>query len=214
MDSDSSVVMISSPHNSRYGPYGQSSQENQMDTPMVFTWKHGGNSVYLAGTFNNWVEKIPMHLSHGDFTCIQTLPPGIYIYRYIIDGKWQIDPEQPTKTENGELSNVIEVKEKKIEDTIFFKKFPESPVGSYTQLISEQNMNRSPPSLPPHLLHALLNTAPPEKDPTLLPSPHHVILNHLYSLPRRQDKMMILGVTQRYKSKFVTTVFYKSQPDG
>jgi hypothetical protein len=88
---------------------------------------------------------------------------------------------------------------------------PGSPPGSYEQLpFDESTIKNSPPSLPPHLLRALLNTAPPTEDPSTLPLPHHVMLNHLYSLPRRNEKMMIVGITQRYKQKFVTTVLYKA----
>lgn len=35
------------------------------------------------------------------------------------------------------------------------------------------------------------------------------MLNHLYSVTRKEEKTVILGITQRYKSKFVTTVLYK-----
>jgi 5'-AMP-activated protein kinase regulatory beta subunit len=120
-----------------------------------------------------------MRQSHNDFTVIQTLPPGLYHYRFVVDGKWQTDPSQPMITDaNGEVNNVIEVKEQKKEDTIFHKKcikivffrvfnyFPvvnQSPPGSYGQLAYEDAMTQqSPPSLPPHLMRALLNTAPPK----------------------------------------------------
>lgn len=194
--------------------------------PAVFSWTHGGKNVYVAGNFNSWKEKIQMRQSHNDFTVIQTLPPGIYHYRFVVDGKWQTDPNQPTFTDsNGEISNVIEVKEQKKEDTIFHKKCKnfvsfrensfsklvvnQSPPGSYGQLAFDDTDTSEPPSLPPHLMRALLNTATPKSDPTQLPLPHHVMLNHLYSLPRKEDNMMIVGITHRYKQKFVTTVFYK-----
>ena len=40
-----------------------------------------------------------------------------------------------------------------------------------------------PPVLPPHLLHVILNkdVVDPD-DPSLLPEPDHVSLNHLYAL--------------------------------
>jgi 5'-AMP-activated protein kinase regulatory beta subunit len=186
-----------------------------------------------------------MQDSHGDFTVIQNLPPGVYYYRYIVDGKWQTDPGLPMVTdENGEVNNMIEIKHPKQDSSLLLSGnngeplhvvYPNgiyvlantntSPPGSYGQEViipsppkirtvpgssAAQQLSQSPPSLPPHLLRALLNTAPPsEKDPSLLPLPHHVMLNHFYSLPREEDQVIILGVTQRYKSKFVTTVFYK-----
>ncbi len=35
------------------------------------------------------------------------------------------------------------------------------------------------------------------------------LLSKLYRIPRIEEKMLIVGVTSRYKSKFVTTVFYQ-----
>ena len=57
-----------------------------------------------------------------------------------------------------------------------------------------------------------LNSEPIGNDPTALPEPPHVILNHLYALSIR-DNVMVLGVTHRYKTKYVTTVLYKPLSD-
>ncbi|PRP85486.1 5'-AMP-activated protein kinase subunit beta-2 [Planoprotostelium fungivorum] len=208
---------------------GRIDEDNKL--PTVFSWKHGGQSIYLSGTFNNWRERIPMQESHGDFTVIQSLPPGIHYYRFIVDGKWQTDPGQPVITDaDGEVNNIIEIKSMRGEEnSILSGPSTNSPPGTYGQEIrlpsppksrnnsannnASSTTSTSPPSLPPHLMRALLNTAPPSKfDPSLLPLPHHVMLNHFYSLPRPDDDIIILGVTQRYKTKFVTTVFYKPLP--
>lgn len=67
-----------------------------------------------------------------------------------------------------------------------------SPPGSYGQLIPSHHnpvivhdgMHSSvPPVLPPHLLHVILNKEVVDhNDPSLLPEPDHVSLNHLYAL--------------------------------
>jgi len=67
-----------------------------------------------------------------------------------------------------------------------------SPPGSYGQLIPshhnpvivQDGMHASvPPVLPPHLLHVILNKEVVDhNDPSLLPEPNHVSLNHLYAL--------------------------------
>jgi 5'-AMP-activated protein kinase regulatory beta subunit len=54
----------------------------------VFHWNHGGQQVYVTGTFNNWAAKIPMAKSHNDFTLILDIPPGQYEYRFIVDDEW------------------------------------------------------------------------------------------------------------------------------
>ena len=66
---------------------------------------------------------------------------------------------------------------------------------------------KEPPPLPPHLRHIILNKPPQLNDTAALPVPQHVALNHLYCTAIK-DNMMVLGVTQRYKTKFVTTVYY------
>jgi 5'-AMP-activated protein kinase regulatory beta subunit len=66
---------------------------------------------------------------------------------------------------------------------------------------------KEPPPLPPHLRHIILNKPPQPQDTAGLPVPQHVALNHLYCTAIK-DNMMVLGITQRYKTKFVTTVYY------
>ena len=66
---------------------------------------------------------------------------------------------------------------------------------------------KEPPPLPPHLRHIILNKPPQLQDTAALPVPQHVALNHLYCTAIK-DNMMVLGITQRYKTKSSTTVFY------
>ena len=48
-------------------------------------------------------------------------------------------------------------------------------------------------------------------DALALPVPQPVSLNHLYCTAIK-DGMMVLGVTERYKKKFITQVFYSTMP--
>ena len=66
---------------------------------------------------------------------------------------------------------------------------------------------KEPPPLPPHLRHIILNKPPQLQDTAALPVPQHVALNHLYCTAIK-DNMMVLGITQRYKTKSCTTVYY------
>lgn len=66
---------------------------------------------------------------------------------------------------------------------------------------------KEPPPLPPHLRHIILNKPPQLQDTAALPVPQHVALNHLYCTAIK-DNMMVLGITQRFKTKFVTSVYY------
>ena len=51
--------------------------------------------VYLMGSFNNWnPRKHPMHQNHmGMWEKTVIIPPGIYEYKFLVDGQWKIDPQ-------------------------------------------------------------------------------------------------------------------------
>jgi 5'-AMP-activated protein kinase regulatory beta subunit len=85
---------------------------------------------------------------------------------------------------------------------------PDRDGDTFTQTMPDvDEYTKEPPPLPPHLRHIILNKPPQLQDTAALPVPQHVALNHLYCTAIR-DNMMVLGITQRYKTKFVTTVYY------
>ncbi|MCP5066453.1 MAG: AAA family ATPase [bacterium] len=61
----------------------------------------GATDVRIAGDFNGWVpDKDVRSLVRADgadrvWTKILNLPPGTYHYRYVVDGKWREDPDNP-----------------------------------------------------------------------------------------------------------------------
>lgn len=73
--------------------------------------------VYIAGDFNNWRldENSRMQAVNGTWTKIINLKNGRYRYRFVIDGKWLDDPNNPNKETNpyGEMDSFLEVKAKK-----------------------------------------------------------------------------------------------------
>ena len=78
--------------------------------PTVFKWEHGGKEVYLAGTFNGWTHKLPMHRSGNDFTHILALPPGLHAYKFIVDGQWRHATDQPSQSDgHGNTNNIIDL---------------------------------------------------------------------------------------------------------
>ncbi|GBG26623.1 5'-AMP-activated protein kinase subunit beta-1 [Hondaea fermentalgiana] len=192
--------------------------------PMVFRWDGGGRNVYITGTFNRWTEKIPMRRSGNDFLYIRELKRGKHAYKFIVDDEWRFAPEQPTVADPyGNINNFVDLSDFKetygadmkslhnkdhiTDDSLYgnFHPDPEDP----------QWYAKEPPPLPPHLRHIILNT--PQTDDCLVAKsmqvPEHVTLNHLYCSAIKEN-LMVLGVTQRYKEKFVTTVFYSPLPDA
>jgi CubicO group peptidase (beta-lactamase class C family) len=65
--------------------------------------------VALAGSFNDWKQS---HLlfgrDGGDWVCRIDLAPGTYQYKFIVDGDWILDPENP-KSEGDGRGNVNSV---------------------------------------------------------------------------------------------------------
>ena len=51
-------------------------------------------SVSVAGTFNNWNPYVsPLrNAGAGKWSLHMTLEPGRYEYRFLVDGKWRMDP--------------------------------------------------------------------------------------------------------------------------
>ena len=71
--------------------------------------------VVLSGSFNNWSQSQLLFGREGDeWVCRLDLDPGVYRYKFIVDGDWLLDPSNPETVEDeaGNLNNVIEVKAK------------------------------------------------------------------------------------------------------
>lgn len=185
--------------------------------PTVFRWENGGKNAYITGTFNNWERQIPMHRSGNDFSYIHNVKRGKHAYKFIVDEQWRFASDQPTVEDvEGQLSNFIDVSEflPYIGDEKFFEKSKERKVADeefHRNIPDLDEYTKEPPSLPPHLRHIILNKPSPSADPLGLPSPQHVSLNHLYCTAIK-DNMMVLGVTKRYREKYITLVFYSAMP--
>jgi 5'-AMP-activated protein kinase regulatory beta subunit len=219
------------------GTGGAESIENWLDddtVPTVFRWEHGGRQVYITGTFNGWSRQIPMHRSGNDFTYIHNLKRGKHAFKFIVDDEWRFAPDQPTVADiEGRINNFIDVTdflaytgdkdfEKEKAAAEYGAVEPKDGEGDGVEVdptldkdgeVFTHNMpdmddyTKEPPPLPPHLRHIILNKPPQLQDTAALPVPQHVALNHLYCTAIK-DNMMVLGITQRFKTKFVTTVYY------
>ena len=71
------------------------------------------DEIYLAGSFNGWDSNIrPLkQQKDGKWKTTVTLEPGIYEYRFIVDGNWQNDPRCEEKCVNdfGGENSVLRV---------------------------------------------------------------------------------------------------------
>jgi|SRR6218665_2144086 len=68
--------------------------------------------VYLAGSFNNWEERSLAMLQTNDGWQLPVyLAEGTHTYRFIVDGKWLVDPDNPQKLPNefNDFNSVIRI---------------------------------------------------------------------------------------------------------
>lgn len=70
---------------------------------VTFTYQSTADEVYLAGGFNDWNSKDPEYEMgknlDGLYEITITLSKGNYEYKFVVDGSWKADPDNPEKTE-------------------------------------------------------------------------------------------------------------------
>jgi 1,4-alpha-glucan branching enzyme len=72
------------------------------------------SAVMLAGTFNNWNQSATLCGRDQDaWLCRIDLAPGKYLYKFVVDGNWMIDPANILSEDDGRGNvNSVFVKEK------------------------------------------------------------------------------------------------------
>lgn len=199
-----------------FTPHGQPSVEppNLGKYPAVFKYKGNANHVYVALELDGYNNMIPLNRSTGEFNTIINMPPGLHHYKFMVDGSWKINKEQPIEVTKDGAVNVVDIHpERSVIHAVREPGKSFAAPGSYGQIAPNPEdfvRLKEPPMLPAHLHRALLNAPPPEGDSSVLPVPNHVVLNHLY-MTARTDGVVVCGMTQRYRDKFLTTVYYTKQ---
>ena len=80
---------------------------------VVFTFKNPKvRDVQLAGDFNNWIPDQGVETRQGPggtWEKVVRLGPGVYQYRYFVDGEWTPDPSNPRRVEGpaGGVNSVL-----------------------------------------------------------------------------------------------------------
>eukprot|EP00252_Welwitschia_mirabilis_P024107 TRINITY_DN7026_c0_g1_i1.p1 TRINITY_DN7026_c0_g1~~TRINITY_DN7026_c0_g1_i1.p1 ORF type:complete len:288 (+),score=55.15 TRINITY_DN7026_c0_g1_i1:272-1135(+) len=197
-------------------PYNSSVPEDlcyERRIPTLITWSYGGNDVAVEGSWDNWSSRRHLHRAGKDFTILLVLPLGVYHYKFIVDGEWRYVPDLPwMKDEAGNIQNILDVKDYVPENLESVSEFepPLSPDSSYNgSFPAADDFSKEPPAVPSHLHLTLLNVPNPEVS-GVGTRPQHVILNHLYvEKTRSSQSVLALGLTHRFRSKYVTVVLYK-----
>jgi 1,4-alpha-glucan branching enzyme len=74
----------------------------------------GAGRVCLAGTFNDWDPEARRlkRVRKGEplFLAVLDLEPGVYEYKYVVDGEWVCAPSAPqVENEHGTRNSVVTV---------------------------------------------------------------------------------------------------------
>ncbi|CAH9148842.1 unnamed protein product [Cuscuta epithymum] len=82
------------------------------DTVLIntrFVWPYGGRNVYLSGTFTGWGQwpMTPVEGCPSVFQTICCIPSGYHQYKFVVDGEWRHDENQPFVTGNYGTVNTI-----------------------------------------------------------------------------------------------------------
>jgi len=93
----------------------QSEPKNKPKKIEFLLYAPGAREVFLSGDFNQWEGgKCPMKKGKlGEWEKELVLPPGVYEYKYLVDGQWQEDPTNHQNRLNsfGTYNNLLTVAE-------------------------------------------------------------------------------------------------------
>ena len=130
---------------------------------------------FMIGSFNNW-QKLKMSRSTKDFVAIVDLKEGEHEYKFLVDGEWINDPNEPkvnATDQNGYTvqNNLIRVQKEDFDayhaldmDSKAVALAQQHKKRLYADTFSQEipqcvtdRAERGPPILPPHLLQVILN---------------------------------------------------------
>lgn len=86
----------------------------EMQPATVVCHAPGAREVFVAGDFNAWQPRATPMVRQPDGRWTVTLPlrPGAHEYRFVVDGRWQDDPQAARSVPNpfGGCNAVLEVR--------------------------------------------------------------------------------------------------------
>ncbi|XP_063900269.1 6-phosphofructo-2-kinase/fructose-2,6-bisphosphatase-like isoform X2 [Zophobas morio] len=79
---------------------------------VTFSWAYEGEEVFLCGSWSDWKNLLLLRKVSGReetiFSAVVSLEPGIYLYKYFVDGEWKIDKNAlAVFQQNGEICNCL-----------------------------------------------------------------------------------------------------------
>lgn len=97
------------PSESRLSRTESKVKEKEKQTKSIFQWNEGGRNVYLAGSWDNYKERVPMEsLKPGSYRVVLPIPSNEKVeYVFFVDGERRVAQKLPSHiNEKGEHVNV------------------------------------------------------------------------------------------------------------
>lgn len=131
-------------------------------------WTHGGNQVFVVGSWDSWVRRIPLHAYGNEHTALLYLPEGDFQFKFLVDDVWRCEPDIPTLIDaEGHENNYVSIRRSTPEfDTHvpLHASGPPSPLSSYDQQRCT-DFSTDPPPLPQFLETRVLKPLPDDISP-------------------------------------------------
>mmetsp|Transcript_136586 Transcript_136586/g.380711 ORF Transcript_136586/g.380711 Transcript_136586/m.380711 type:complete len:265 (+) Transcript_136586:112-906(+) len=200
-------------------PAGEGTEDERI--PVVFTWNHGGQTVFLAASFNGWREQIPMVRSGNEFHVVQELPRGIHQYKFIVDDQWRFAPDQPkTQDQDGNMNNILDIvnyQRWKLDEEHQRDEAPNMRFGQH--IPDPHDYGVDPQQIPQVLTKSVLNAVPARSSTPPLSIPTHALSDHVYlhdcAEGGAEFGLAKVAVTHRFGNRYSTAVFVTRSPfDG
>ena len=80
------------------------------NTTFILDGHQDARIVALAGSFNGWdSQHLLLGKENGRWVCRVDLPPGKYLYQFVVDDEWIPDPGNPVIEDsgNGSMASVV-----------------------------------------------------------------------------------------------------------
>jgi glycosidase/plastocyanin len=73
----------------------------------TFSWLGDADSVQIGGEWDDWEGRINLSESDRVWSVEMNLDPGMYCYKFVVDGEWMLDPIEPYRGYCGDFENSV-----------------------------------------------------------------------------------------------------------
>ncbi|XP_047092023.1 uncharacterized protein LOC124703825 isoform X2 [Lolium rigidum] len=91
-------------------PVHNQASSSQKGQPAWLTWTLGGVCVFVEGSWDEWTMRQQLRMVGCDYHVCLFLAPGVYRYRFIVDGEPRFNPDLPSEiNDNDTIVNILVV---------------------------------------------------------------------------------------------------------